>query len=135
MRDLLRATIASCSALLIGASAGIPDVAGTYDTRVTLLQSTCPMEVQSNPTEVAQYSDSTTITLRHAGTTYQGTLAADSSFRTQTRILDFNGVRYEISVAGRFNPGGLSAEVTLLYGEPACRALVQWEGPRRAKRE
>jgi hypothetical protein len=131
MRNLLGATVVSCSVLILGASPGVPHVSGTYDTRVTLLRSTCQMEVESNPTEVTQYADSTTITLRHAGTTYQGKLAADSSFRTQTKVLDFNGVRYEISIVGRFTPAGLSAEVTLRYGDPACTAVVQWEGPRR----
>jgi hypothetical protein len=119
--------------LLVSGSTAQPDVSGTYDTRVTLLRSTCQMEVQSNPTEVTQYRDSTTITLRHAGTTYQGRLAADSSFRTQPKMLDSGGVRYDISIIGRFTPGGLSAEVTLRYGEPACVAVVQWEGPRRKR--
>lgn len=126
------AALALCP-LLVSGTAAHPDVSGTYDTRVTLLRSTCQLEVQSNPTEVTQYQDSTTITLRHAGTTYQGRLAADSSFRTQPKVLEFGGVRNDISIVGRFTPAGLSAEVTLRYGEPACVAVVRWEGPRRGR--
>lgn len=133
MHNPFGATVACCAALIFGQAPGMPDVSGTYDTRVTLLRSTCQMEVESNPTDVTEYSDSTTITLRHAGTTYQGRLEADSSFRTQPKMLDFNGVRYDISIVGRFTPAGLSAEVTLRYGDPACTAVVQWEGPRRKR--
>jgi len=119
------------SLILVVARHTPPDVSGIYDTKVSLLESTCPFEVQSNPTEVAQYGDSTIITLRHAGTTYQGTLAADSSFRTQTKALDFNGTRYEITITGRFTGRALTARVTLRYGDPVCRAVVAWDGPRR----
>lgn len=108
----------------------VPRVAGTYDTRVTLLRSNCPMTVESNPTEVAQYAD-TIITLRHAGTTYEGTLAADGSFSTRVKQLSFNQTTYLIGVRGRFAGDSLHAEVTLRYGQPACETLVSWVGPRR----
>lgn len=109
----------------------IPSVAGNYDTRVTLLRSSCPMTVQSGVTEVAQYADSTTITLRHAGTTYEGTLAADGSFSTHLKRLSFNQTEYLIGITGRFAGDSLHAEVTLRWGEPACESLVEWAGGRR----
>lgn len=108
----------------------IPSVAGVYATRVTLLRSSCPMSVQSNPTEVAQYADSTTITLRHAGTTYEGTLAADGSFSTKLKHLNFNQTDYAIGIRGRFSGDSLHAEVTLRYGSPACESVVEWAGVR-----
>jgi hypothetical protein len=109
----------------------MPHVAGTYDTRVTLRRSNCPMTVASNPTEVAQYSDSTTITLRHAGTTYEGTLAPDGSFSTKLKTLDFGQTTYLIGITGRFKGDTLSAEVTLRYGEPRCESVVEWSGLRQ----
>lgn len=109
----------------------LPHVAGTYDTRVTLRRSNCPMTVASNPTEVVQYNDSTTITLRHAGTTYEGTLAPDGSFTTRLKTLSFNQVTYLIGITGRFKGDTLTAEVTLRYGEPRCESLVEWNGLRR----
>jgi hypothetical protein len=128
----LRVFGASCLVpMLLGVGPGLPDVSGIYDTRVSLLESSCTFQVESHPTEVAQFGDSSIITLRHAGTTYQGVLATDSSFKTQTKVLDFSGTRYQIDIAGRFTAAGITARVTLAYGDPACRAVVLWEGPRR----
>ncbi len=108
----------------------LPRVAGTYDTRVTLLRSNCPMTVENNPTEVAQF-DSTVITLRHAGTTYEGTLRPDGTFTTVLKTLTFERVTYRIGITGRFQGDELTAEVTLRYGEPACESVVAWAGPKR----
>lgn len=110
-----------------------PSVAGTYATRVTLLRSNCPMSVESGPTEVNQYSDSTTITLRHAGTTYEGTLASDGSFSTRVKQLSFNQTEYLIGITGRFAGDSLHAEVTLRYGAPACESVVGWAGARHGR--
>jgi hypothetical protein len=123
--------LAVAALIVLAAGRTPPDVSGIYDTRVSLLESSCTLEVRSNPTEVAQYGDSV-VTLRHAGTTYQGVLAADGSFRTEPKVLDFNGTRYEITITGRFTGAALTARVVLRYGDPPCQAVVLWEGPRRA---
>ena len=62
-------------------------MAGEYDTRVTLLNSTCAdIAVQDNPTTVEQEAGSDTVELTHAGTTYTAELADDGQFtRTPCR--------------------------------------------------
>ncbi len=58
-------------------------------------------------------------------------LGADLSFRTEPKLLDFAGVQYRITIEGQFTSSAMDARVTLEYGQPACRVVVRWQGPKR----
>ena len=108
--------------------------AGTYATAVTLASNTCgPVTVQSLPTTVAHNAGSTSISMVHGGTTYPGTVAADSTFATTPVDVDVgDGFQYRIKVAGRFGNRSFVAVATVDRagtGGP-CRFIAHWVGSR-----
>lgn len=107
---------------------------GSYNTSVTLTSTTCgPINVQDNPTAVTHTQSSGAITLTHAGTTYDGTVAADSTFSTNPISVDVgDGYQYFIVIAGRFRVNAFEADATVDrsgVGDP-CRYVVHWMGSR-----
>ena len=104
--------------------------AGTYATRVTLVQTACgPVTVQDNPTVVTYDPSSSAVTFTHAGNTYSGTVKTDSSFTTVPRTVDVgDGFIYTIALAGRFRPSAFDADVTVdrTGNSTTCRYMVHW---------
>lgn len=114
-------------------SAPVPGgLAGTYATRVTLVQTACgPVTVQDNPTVVTYDPSSGAVTLTHAGNTYSGTVNMDSTFTTVPKTVDVgDGYIYTIALAGRFRPSAFDADVTVdrASGSTTCRYVVHWVG-------
>ena len=109
-------------------------VAGTYATAVTLVQNSCgSVTVQSLPTTVTHDASSGAISLVHGGTTYNGTVATDSTFLTSPRDVDVgDGYQYRITVAGRFGNRSFVADATVdRNGAGAsCRFVAHWAGTR-----
>lgn len=108
--------------------------AGTYSTAVSLAQNSCgPVTVQSLPTTVTHDASSGAISLVHGGTTYNGTVAADSTFQTSPRDVDVgDGYQYRITIAGRFGNRSFVADATVDRsgtGAP-CRFVAHWVGTR-----
>lgn len=108
--------------------------AGTYATAVTLASNTCgPVTVQSLPTTVTHTAGNVAITLVHGGTTYPGTVAADSTFTTSPVDVDVgDGYQYRISVVGRFGNRSFTADATVdrSGGSGSCRFVAHWVGTR-----
>jgi len=117
---------------------GAPDVApvlslgGVYGTSVSLVpgQNTCGnVAVQDNPTAVAHAPGSHTLTLTHAGTAYEGTVADDGSFTTQPKNVSAGGSSFTITITGTFDRQGFQARVRVEQTAPsACSYLVDWVG-------
>jgi len=108
--------------------------AGVYNTAVSLAQNSCgPVTVQSLPTTVAHDLSSGAVSLVHGGTTYNGTVATDSTFMTTPRDVDVgDGYQYRITIAGRFGNRSFVADATVDRsgtGTP-CRFVAHWVGTR-----
>lgn len=108
--------------------------AGTYATSVTLVQNTCgSVTVQSLPTVVTYDASSRAVGLTHGGTTYNGTVAADSTFTTTPRDVDVgDGFQYRVTVTGRFGARSFTADATVDRsgtGSP-CQYTAHWVGSR-----
>lgn len=111
-----------------------PGFTGTYATQVTLAQNTCgTITVQSLPTVVTHSVASGAITLVHGGTTYSGSVAADSTFTTVPRDVNVrDGFQYRINITGRFGNRSFVADVTVDRsgsGIP-CQFVAHWVGSR-----
>jgi hypothetical protein len=117
-----------------------PTFAGAYDTAVSITANSCgPVTVMPAVTTVAHRPGSAQVTFTHAGISYPGTVAADSSFTTDTVTFDASdGNHYGIHLAGRFTADGFDASATVdrasLQTGAACRYVVHWIGTRRAAR-
>ena len=108
--------------------------AGEYATKVSLKRDDCGgVTVQDNPTTVTHDTATSIVTLRHAGTTYGGKLAADSSFTTVPKEVNVNdGFVYTITIKGRFRAAGFDAEATVdkANSSSKCRFVVTWMASR-----
>jgi hypothetical protein len=119
---------------------GAPDVppvlsvGGAYDTHVSLGQNTCgSVTVQDNPTTVVQTPGSHTLTLTHAGITYDGTVQDDGTFTTQPKSVSAGGSQFTISIQGQFSPQGFTATVRVDQTAPTtCFYLVDWNAVKQA---
>ena len=82
---------------------------------MTLASNTCgPVTVQSLPTTVTHTAGNPGVTLVHGGTTYPGTVAADSTFTTSAVNVDVgDGFQYSITVTGRFGNRSFVADATV----------------------
>jgi hypothetical protein len=133
---LFTASALACGGSSDGPSAATPQsLSGTYSTRVTLVQNNCgTITVHDNPTTVVHNASSGAITLMHAGTTYAGTVQADSSFATTPRAVDVNdGFQYTIQISGRFRASTFEADATVDRARQGitCRYTVHWAGTRQ----
>lgn len=109
--------------------------AGTYATRVTLVQNACgSVIVQDNPTVVTHQSASGSVTFSHAGQTYAGTVTSTGSFTTTPKVVDVSdGFLYTISLTGQFGTSAFEADATVDRASTAsgtCRFVVHWAGTR-----
>jgi hypothetical protein len=108
--------------------------AGTYATTVTLAQNTCgAVTVQSLPTTVTFDATSRAVGLTHGGTTYTGTVAADSTFTTAARDVNVgDGFQYVVTVTGKFGARSFTADarVDRSGSGAACFYVAHWVGSR-----
>jgi len=132
--------LAGCSGDDEGSDGPSPDptgVAGDYDTRVTLLRSSCDdIRVEDNPTTVEQEDGSDTIELTHAGTTYTAQLADDGQFTTDPVPVEVGSTTHTLTVHGSFSAAGFRASVlaTVQNDDTAagpCTYEVSWVGTRQ----
>jgi hypothetical protein len=107
-------------------------VGGTYQTAVTMVSNTCPGQtVEQHSTVVNHSPGATALALVHAGSTYNGTLAADGTFLTSTVTQVFGGISYDISITGEFSETAMDALVTVQAGrQPPCFFTARWAGPK-----
>jgi hypothetical protein len=112
--------------------APVLSVGGTYQTAVSLLQSTCVgTVVQTFPTTVTHTPGASSLTVTHAGSVYSGTVSADASFRTPAAPFVISGVTYQIGIAGQFTVSAMDATVTVQAGvQPPCQFTARWVGPK-----
>ena len=106
--------------------APVLSVGGLFETHVTLGENTCtPVpSVMDNPTTVAQTPGSHSLTLTHAGITYEGTVNDDGSFAMQPESVS----GFTITITGQFTPQGFTASVRVEQASPACFYVVDWQG-------
>ena len=118
------------------AGRGVAAFTGPYQTDVTLIDSGCgAVAVANNETVVARHPASNVVTLRHAGTTYVGAIASDSTFTMKPLVLDLaDGFKYTIAISGKFKPESFSAVAVVdrasAQGGDKCRYSVRWAGVR-----
>jgi hypothetical protein len=109
-------------------------VGGTYQTAVTMVSNDCPGQtIQQHPTVVSHIPGSTALSLRHAGSTYNGTLTADGAFSTPPVTQVFSGISYVLSIAGQFSATEIDALVQVAAGrQPPAPSPPGGRGPRMA---
>ncbi len=111
-------------------------IAGTYNTAVTLRESTCQgITVQSNPTTVTHTAGATTVTLTHVGNAYTGTVQSNGAFTTSPRAVSGGGETHTLTIAGRFTRTGFDATVTadvVRADNSTCRYVVIWTATRQS---
>ena len=107
-------------------------VGGTYRTAVTMVQNTCPGQtVQQFSTVVNHEPGSTSLSLTHAGSTYNGTIDPDATFATTQVTQVFDGITYAISISGRFSLTDMDAQVHVAASrQPPCTFTARWAGPK-----
>jgi hypothetical protein len=106
-------------------AAPVLSVGGAYATDVMLGENHCGnVTVMDNPTTVAQTPGSHSLTLTHAGITYEGTVEDDGTFAMQPE----NVAGFTITITGQFTPQGLTATVRVDQASPACFYIVDWNG-------
>ena len=129
---LAAAIAAACSSGHEKTDPPVVSVGGTYQTAVTLVRSSCPGQtVEQHSTVVNHVPGATALSLTHAGSTYNGSLAADGKFTTSTVTQVFGGLSYQIGIAGRFSETAIDALVTVAAGrQPPCTFSARWAGPR-----
>jgi hypothetical protein len=112
----------------------IADVAGDYDTTVTLLDSTCTgIEVEDQPTTVEQHSDqhSDQLTLTHAALTFHARFDG-SRFVGEPVAVPVGDDIHTLTVTGSFARDALDATVAaVVTGSQECRYDVAWMGSRK----
>jgi hypothetical protein len=107
-------------------------VGGTYQTAVSLLQTTCVgTQVQTFPTTVTHTPGSSTISLSHAGSTYPGSVDPGGAFRSPEAPYTLAGTTYRISITGSFSTTAMDATVTVTpQVTPPCSFTARWQGPK-----
>lgn len=107
-------------------------VGGTYQTAVTLLQSTCQgTQVQTFPTTVTHTPGASTLSLSHAGSTYVGTVSANGALTAPNATHTLGGVSYVIGIQGMFTATAMDATVTVApQVTPPCHFSARWQGPK-----
>ena len=107
-------------------------VGGTYQTAVTMLESTCSdMGVQQHPTVVAHQAGDRVLTVTHAGATYQGILQTNGHFTTPSNTFTIGDVTYAITLAGRFTTTAVDIRADVAAGrQPPCHVAARWSGPK-----
>ena len=111
----------------------MPDVAGEYDTAVSLEENSCgPVTVAPQITNVTQRAGTGALTLRHGPLTYHGRMDRAGRFVTDTQSVATDGGRVEVTVSGTFSPTGFVADAMVrMRTAAACGYRVRWVGARR----
>ena len=79
-------TLLAILAVASAASAAPLSVGGSYPTQVSMIRNTCGnVTIQDNVTDVTHTPGEHTLTLTHAGTTYQGTVDDSGNFLTSAK--------------------------------------------------
>lgn len=114
-------------------AAPMPDVAGDYDTAVTLEENSCgPVTVAPQITHVTQRAGTGALTLLHGPLTYHGRMDPAGRFVTDTQSVVVDGGRLEVTVSGRFSRTGFVGDaVVRMRTAAACGYRVRWVGARR----
>jgi len=131
----LAATAAMTAAAVACGGTGPGDalsVGGTYQTVVTLLESTCAGQtVEQHPTTVTHTPGSTSLTLNHAGSAYSGTVDPAGHFTTTPVTQVFGGISYTLTIAGDFSAAAMDARVDVSAARtPPCQFAARWAGPK-----
>jgi len=113
-----------------GSSAPQSPYSGTYDTQVSVIQTTCATAptVQNASTIVAQNGTSPSISLTHEGTTYPGTVDGSGSFIVPATPVAGGTV----DMSGQFTSIGFTATVNVQQTSPACTYSVSWQGTKQS---
>jgi len=110
-------------------------VAGTYDTVVTLTQNGCTgITVQPFSTTVTHTAGASTLTLTHAGNSYSGTVQRNGAFATTPTAVGGGGETHTLTIGGTFSTTAIDATVTAVVqrtGAANCQYTVRWAGPKR----
>lgn len=108
---------------------------GSYATHVSLIpgQNTCgDVRVQDNVTSVEISPRAHSVSISHAGNTYEGSLDDFGHFSTKPRTLSGGASEYTISISGHFIQSGFEAIVTVNVKQSispsTCSYKVAWEG-------
>ncbi|HEU5217844.1 MAG TPA: hypothetical protein VFU23_04250 [Gemmatimonadales bacterium] len=116
-----------------GAGSGpspVLSVGGTYQTVVTLLESTCAGQtVEQHATTVTHTPGATSLVVSHAGSDYPGTVSTGGMFSTPAVTQIFDGISYQITIAGAFSRTGMDARVDVSAArQPPCSFAARWAG-------
>ena len=110
-------------------------VAGTYNTTVTLQQNGCTgITIQTFATTVTHSAGASTLTLTHAGNAYSGTVQRNGSFSTTPKAVGGGAETHTITIAGSFTTTAIDATVTAVVqrtGQAECTYTVKWAGPKQ----
>lgn len=122
-------------ASFIDAQAQPLSVGGTYPTHAVLIagSNTCgAVTVQDNVTTVTHSAGLHTLSLTHAGTTYDATIDDNGVFLTSLKTLNAGGAQFRIVVDGQFSATGLTATVAIQQTAPtSCSYMVSWTGTKQ----
>jgi hypothetical protein len=115
-----------------GAGGKAVSVGGTYQTTVTLIESTCPdMGVQQHPTVVTHQPGDSVFTITHAGASYEGVLQPNGLFRTRPTTFTITNVTYGITLVGTFSADAVDIRADVQAGrQPPCHLAARWSGPK-----
>lgn len=107
-------------------------VGGTYQTTVTLLESTCPdMGIEQHPTTVVHQPGDTLLVVTHAGASYPGTLRPDGRFTTRPAGFAISNVTYRITLTGSFAAQAVDIRADVEASrQPPCHIAARWSGPK-----
>ncbi|MEP6745622.1 MAG: hypothetical protein ABJB33_09015, partial [Gemmatimonadota bacterium] len=112
-----------------------PDIAGEYDTAVTLGDNTCGV-VTVGPmlTTIIQRGGQPAFALTHGPLTYHGVLGEGGQFATDTQTIALEGGSVAVAVRGTIGGGSLDAraDVAMRTDRP-CAYSVHWAGIRRTE--
>ena len=129
------AVIAACGGDSSGPKTTELQVAGTYDTAVTLQQSSCTgITVQRFMTTVAHTPGATTLTLTHNGIAYAGTVQRNGAFATTPKAVGGGAEVHTLTITGTFSTTAIDATVSAdvaRTGSTNCQYTVKWAGPKQ----
>jgi sugar lactone lactonase YvrE len=124
--------------LLVAATAGAAplSVGGSYPTAASLIpgRNTCgSVTVQDNLTTVTHTPGAHTLSMTHAGISYDGTVDDSGNFLTSPRALTAGGAQYTITIDGAFTASAMSATVTLdvRQNNTTCSYAVRWQATKQ----
>jgi hypothetical protein len=109
------------------------DLAGRYDTVVSLLSSRCPgVRVEPEEITVDHVPGSSDVQLSYHGLSFAATVRPDGRFRTTdvSPYRDTNNWPSTAWIDGRFSGGGFEATVRVRSLRPACEYQVRWRASR-----